>query len=103
MYSVVPRHTIQQEVFLKIHQHADQLREVKRLESWIYQITRNLIIDYYRSHRQPMTSLETEEALALPDNDIVSELLPCVQAMVLALPEHDRQANGDPSSHIQIT
>src|SRR5690348_12253002 len=56
-----------QDVFLKIHQHADSLREIKRLESWIYQIARNLIIDHYRSHRQPMTSLDAGEALALPD------------------------------------
>ncbi len=85
-----------QDVFLKIHQHADSLREVKRLESWIYQITRNIIIDHYRSHRQPMISLDAREALdfpgELPDDDIVSELLPCVRAMVLALPEQDRQA-----------
>ncbi len=85
-----------QEVFLKIHQHGGSLREVKRLESWIYQITRNIIIDHYRSHRQPMTSLDAREALdfpdELPDHDIVSELLPCIRAMVLALPEQDRQA-----------
>jgi RNA polymerase sigma-70 factor (ECF subfamily) len=85
-----------QEVFLKIHQHGASLKDVKRLESWIYQITRNLIIDYYRSHRQTMTSLDTVEGLdfpeELPDDDIVSELLPCVRAMVLALPEQDRQA-----------
>jgi RNA polymerase sigma-70 factor, ECF subfamily len=28
----------------------------------------------------------------LPDDDIVSELLPCIRAMVLALPDQDRQA-----------
>ncbi|MBA2677815.1 MAG: RNA polymerase sigma factor SigZ [Ktedonobacteraceae bacterium] len=85
-----------QDVFLKIHQHGNSLKDARRLESWIYQITRNLIIDYYRSHRQPMTSLETGEALDLledlPDDDIVSELLPCVRAMVLSLPDQDRQA-----------
>jgi RNA polymerase sigma-70 factor (ECF subfamily) len=85
-----------QDVFLKIHQHGSSLKDARRLESWIYQITRNLIIDHYRSHRQPMTSLDTKEALDLPedlpDDDIVSELLPCVRAMVLALPDQDRQA-----------
>lgn len=85
-----------QDVFLKIHQYGSALRDTRRLESWIYQITRNLIIDHYRSHRQAMTSLETGEVLdlpdELPDDDIVSELLPCVRAMVLALPDQDRQA-----------
>lgn len=85
-----------QEVFLKIHQHGDHMRDARRLESWIYQITRNLIVDYYRSCHHQMTSLDDAEALDLPeelsDDDTVSELLPCVRAMVLALPDQDRQA-----------
>lgn len=84
-----------QEVFLKIHLHIEALQDVKKLESWIYQITRNAIIDFYRSARRT-TSLDTPEALdlpvELPDDDIISELFPCVQAMVRNLPEQDRQA-----------
>jgi RNA polymerase sigma-70 factor, ECF subfamily len=85
-----------QDVFLKIHQHGNSLKDTRRLESWIYQITRNLLIDHYRSHRQPLTSLDAGEVPDLPedlpDDDIVGELLPCVRAMVLALPDQDRQA-----------
>jgi RNA polymerase sigma-70 factor (ECF subfamily) len=84
-----------QDVFLDIHQHIDTLRDVKKLESWIYQVTRNAIIDYYRS-RRATTTLEEPEASRLPeelpDEDIVTELLPCVRAMVLSLPAQDRQA-----------
>lgn len=84
-----------QDVFLKIHQHGEGLKDARHLESWIYQITRNLIIDYYRSHRS-MISLDDVETLdlpdELPDDDVVGELLPCVQAMVKALPEQNRQA-----------
>jgi len=84
-----------QEVFLKIHQHVETLKDVKKLESWMYQITRNAIIDSYRSTR-PTTSLDVPEVLrlpeALPDAAVVSELFPCVQAMVRSLPEPDRQA-----------
>lgn len=85
-----------QEVFLKIHQQGANLRDARRLESWIYQMTRNLIIDYYRSHHSRETPLDDVQGLdfpeELPDDDIVSELLPCVRAMVLALPDQDRQA-----------
>lgn len=85
-----------QDVFLKIHQHGRSLKDTRRLESWIYQITRNLIIDYYRSRQHLTTSLDVGEVLDLPDDlpddDIVSELLPCVRAMILALPNQDRQA-----------
>ncbi|MGO8950165.1 MAG: RNA polymerase sigma factor SigZ [Ktedonobacterales bacterium] len=84
-----------QEVFLKIHQRAGSLKDVRQLEGWIYTITRNIIIDYYRSQRQTVT-LDWAGDLALPENlpddDIVSELLPCVRAMVQNLPAPDRQA-----------
>ena len=84
-----------QDVFLKIHQHVETLKDVKKLESWIYKLTRNAIIDYYRSTR-PTTSLDVPEVLQLPedlpDEDVVSELFPSVRAMVMSLPAQDRQA-----------
>lgn len=84
-----------QDVFLNIHQHVETLRDVKKLESWIYQVTRNAIIDYYRSIRKT-TTLEEPEALQLtedlPDEDVISELFPSVRAMVMSLPAQDRQA-----------
>ncbi len=84
-----------QDVFLDIHQHIDTLRDVKKLESWIYQVTRNAIIDYYRSKRTT-TTLDAPEALdlseELPDEDVVTELFPSVRAMVLSLSAKDRQA-----------
>jgi RNA polymerase sigma-70 factor (ECF subfamily) len=84
-----------QEVFLKIHQQVESLKDVKKLESWVYQITRHAIIDYYRSTK-PITRLEEPEVLQLPeelpDDDIVSELFPCIRVMINNLPEQDRQA-----------
>ncbi len=84
-----------QEVFLKVHQQIETLKDTRKLESWIYQIARNAIIDYYRSAR-PTISLEASDVLQmpeeLPDDDIITELFPSVRAMVRSLPEHDRQA-----------
>ena len=84
-----------QEVFLKIHQRIGGLKDARQLESWLYRLTRNIIIDYYRTARQTAT-LESAGELALPeelpDDDIVSELLPSVRAMVANLPLQDRQA-----------
>ena len=84
-----------QDVFVKIHQQIETLKETKKLESWVYQITRNTIIDHYRSKRNTI-SLEEPEVLRLsedlPDDDIVSELFPAVRAMVNSLPPQDRQA-----------
>jgi RNA polymerase sigma-70 factor, ECF subfamily len=84
-----------QNVFLDIHQHIDTLRDVKKLESWIYQVTHNAIIDYYRS-RRATTTLDVPEALQLseelPDEDVITELFPSVRAMIMSLPAKDRQA-----------
>src|SRR5260370_42452040 len=55
-----------QDVFLKIHTHIDTLRNEEKLQSWIYQIARNAIADYYREHRATLALSEmpvpTEEA-----------------------------------------
>jgi len=40
---------ILQEAYLKIHDHIHTLKDETRVKSWIYQITRNLVTDYYRS------------------------------------------------------
>jgi RNA polymerase sigma-70 factor (ECF subfamily) len=84
---------ILQDVFLKIHTHIDTLRTQERLTSWIYQITRNAIADYYRAQRPTAELAETlPVADELADNDVVHELSPCVAAMVAALPEAYREA-----------
>lgn len=38
-----------QEVFLRVHQNAQSLQEPERMVTWVFQITRNAIIDHYRS------------------------------------------------------
>lgn len=42
---------ILQEVFIKIYKNINSLKEDQKLTSWIYQITRNTIVDYYRAKK----------------------------------------------------
>jgi len=85
-----------QEVFLKIHEHIETLKDTKKLESWVYQITRNAIIDSYRRKEKLTEPFDTPEIVKMTENlsedDIVTELFPVVRAMVKSLPERDRQA-----------
>jgi RNA polymerase sigma-70 factor, ECF subfamily len=83
---------ILQEVYLKIHAHIEDLRDTEKLESWIYQITRNAIIDNYR--RAHPTEELSESLLTLPQEepDAIAELAPSVQEMFNCLPEKYRQA-----------
>jgi RNA polymerase sigma-70 factor (ECF subfamily) len=84
---------ILQDVFLKIHTHIDTLRADDRLTSWIYQITRNAIADYYRAQRPTVELAETIPATDEQTiDDAVRELSPCVAAMVEELPEAYREA-----------
>lgn len=39
---------ILQDVFVRIHRQVDSVNDPGRLVSWVYQVTRNAIIDYYR-------------------------------------------------------
>ena len=78
---------ILQDVFLKIHTRIDTLRNEEKLQSWIYQIARNAIADYYREHRATLELSEAPALLEEPgDDDIVNELIPSIKAMVDSLP-----------------
>ncbi len=37
-----------QDVFVRVHRQLESVNDPRRIVSWIYQITRNAIIDYYR-------------------------------------------------------
>ena len=84
---------ILQDVFLKIHTRIDTLHQQDRVAAWIYQIARNAITDYYRAKRLTTDLPETLVAPGdLVEDDVVRELLPCVAAMVDALPDTYREA-----------
>lgn len=82
---------ILQDVYVKIHRQLLTLQDNSKLHSWIYQTTRNAIIDYYRSQK-PRGELP-EALFAHEDSaDVVDELAPCIQGMVENLPEAYREA-----------
>ena len=88
-----------QEVFLKLITHAQGLRSKESLSSWLYQVTRNLVIDQMRKdgrmekhHRlaapteaaaPPVSKTEQDETAAIVQRKL--EELPRNQREVLAL------------------
>ena len=82
---------ILQEVFIRIHSRLSTLKDNNRFQSWVYQITRNAIIDYYRTQKR---TVQLSESLSMPEtNDevrkrIASWFLP----MIERLPDHYCQA-----------
>ncbi len=84
---------ILQEVFLKMHTGLHSLKDEAKLQSWIYQIARNAVIDHYRSLKP---SMEVPEWLPQPEPDqgeqALQELSHCLQPMIQMLPERYREA-----------
>jgi RNA polymerase sigma-70 factor, ECF subfamily len=82
-----------QNVFLKIHTGLDSLKDETKLKSWIYQIARNAIIDYFRSQKP---TIDIAEWLPQPETDpsekVTQELSECLRPMIQQLPEHYREA-----------
>lgn len=82
-----------QEVFIRIHTRLCSLRDLSKLESWIYQITRNAIIDHYRSRRP---GFELSEAIPsedeLDEDDPEAVLALSLTSMVDELPDTYRNA-----------
>jgi len=82
-----------QDVFLKLHRHADALESEEKVQSWMYRVTRNAIIDYYRTRKQNVPFDETfhHNGDTEPD-DAFTTLATGMQALVRLLPEPYRQA-----------
>jgi RNA polymerase sigma-70 factor, ECF subfamily len=88
---------ILQDVYLRIHTHIDSLRDCSRLQSWVYQIARNAIIDHYRSRRPSAELSETLPELGGGfadgcENDTECELMESLGVMVGELPPKYREA-----------
>jgi RNA polymerase sigma-70 factor (ECF subfamily) len=85
---------IVQEVLLKAHARQGALREPSKLRAWLYQITRNEIIDYYRL-RKPSEAISNELIQGdtrEEDNRAQRELARCLEPLLDELSEPCRQA-----------
>jgi len=89
---------ILQEVFFKMHNKIERLKSENKLRSWIYRITRNAIVDYYRNHGRRQL-VESDISVNIEDvrgsGDVVkaeTEITTCLKPMIDDLPEKYKQA-----------
>jgi RNA polymerase sigma-70 factor, ECF subfamily len=83
---------ILQEVFLRVHSNLDTIRDLNKVESWIYQIARNSIIDYYRGRHVLVELPEIPIKEEFSETGATESMAPFIQEVVQALPEPYRQA-----------
>ena len=98
---------ILQEVFLRMHRRIDGLKDQRRVVSWLYQITRHVIVDHYRAsaRRREMPvglAADMETAGTVPAMPVFpgdekagkprSELAACLRPMIDRLAKNYREA-----------
>lgn len=98
---------ILQEVFLRMHQKLDSLKDPRRIVSWLFQITRHAIIDHYRAPERrrevpaglaaDMETIRTVQAAPVVGEPADSgrlreELAGCLRPMIEQLPSQYREA-----------
>ncbi len=85
---------ILQDVFIKILSNIKSLKDNSKIKSWLYQITRNTIIDHYRSNRKlqelPLSLAQREEEREEGKEE--DEIGRCMLPMINQLPEKYRDA-----------
>ncbi len=84
-----------QNVFCKIHQNISELKDPDKLYPWVFQTTRNAIIDFYRERKTTVDFSEEsfgETAVEASEKDIEEEVLQWLEPMVGELPPKYREA-----------
>ncbi len=81
---------ILQDVFIKIQTNINQLNNPQKLTSWVYQITRHEIINYFRQKKK-YESIETVE-LTFEEEPEYQKLAECINTKIAQLPNEYREA-----------
>lgn len=82
------------EVFIKIHTKIHTLDDITKLKSWVYQITRNTIIDFYRTNKsiKEIPSWVDKPFEISSDEVVQEELSLCLGFLIGKLPNKYKQA-----------
>ncbi len=84
---------ILQDVFIKIQVHLPNLIDEQKIHGWIYQITRNTIIDFYRKEKSnekfPHLIYFYDETT---EENFTKEAAMCIQSTIKRLPGMYREA-----------
>ena len=80
-----------QDIFVKIHLNLTSLKNEEKLTSWVYQITRNSIIDYFKKSKHE-TELTKDVIEQIEPENFNLELTKCLVPFIEKLPANYREA-----------
>lgn len=76
------------EVFIKIYKNIDKLDSTEKLTSWIFTITRNAIIDFYRKNNKNQNNIEFDEEHMFEEKEqlsAINEISNCIEPIINSL------------------
>ncbi|ETX00807.1 MAG: hypothetical protein ETSY1_09870 [Candidatus Entotheonella factor] len=82
-----------QDIMIKTYQQLHTVQDPSKLRSWLFQVTRNAVVDYYRQSRQvpPDASFLMDEGTERYEQ-ARQELSECIHLFIKQLPENYRLA-----------
>lgn len=80
-----------QDIFVKIHTKIDSLKQDDKLTSWIYQVTRNSILDYFKT-KKLTSDLPAEVIDPVEPVTFNREMANCLKTMLNELPPDHKEA-----------
>ncbi len=85
---------ILQEVFIKVHKHKAHLKNIDKLDAWLYRICRHTIVDFYRRQRDTLP-LTDDHSISLnissPSTVAREQLAQCIDSTIAELPSMHRE------------
>lgn len=82
-----------QDVFIKVQSNLHTLNDAQKINSWIFQITRNIITDYFRNQKKTYANpLSDKLATSSFSKDENLELSRCMLPMIDLLPDKYKEA-----------
>ena len=87
-----------QEILIKTYQHLNTVKEPDKLPAWLFQVTRNILIDYYRKFRVDTSRQDIAGRAVLTDREpqqyeqVRRELTNCILPFLNQLPDKYREA-----------
>lgn len=94
---------ILQNVFTKISANADSLSEKEKIQNWLFTVTKNAVIDYYRVNAKKksveLSNSISEQLIYEEGFDSTKGLDTCVSTMIALLPNEYREIIEDAEIH----
>ena len=81
-----------QESLVRVHRGLPALRDRERVTAWIYQVTRNTVVDHLRARRTTEPLAVEPDAPVVDTDEPFANLARCVAPFLARLPPHYREA-----------